>query len=132
MNCEAAVQSFVKPVGPDDSVARPYQGAQLAYPNVRTVKAAVLADLLEGRSITHRDCWLEHGSARLSHHILMLRKAGWPIETHQKLVATSDGRTADIGVYLLDGRQLPVDQTDISEFVRRVRTTRDAMRPTES
>lgn len=132
MNYEAAVQSFVKPVGRDDSATRPSQGGKLAYPNVRTVKAAVLADLLEGRSITHRDCWLEHGSARLSHHILMLRKSGWPIETHRKLVPTSDGRTADIGVYLLDGRQLPVDQTDIKEFIGRVRTTRDAMRATES
>ncbi|HNB45839.1 MAG TPA: helix-turn-helix domain-containing protein [Burkholderiaceae bacterium] len=98
------------------------------FPTERTVKAAVLADLLEGRSTTQRDCWLEHGSSRLAHHILVLRDGGWPIETHRRLVSTSDGRTADIGTYTLDLGRVSLDPETIREYVERVRTVRAAMR----
>lgn len=98
------------------------------FPTERTVKAAVLADLLDRRSITHRDCWLEHGSSRLAHHVLVLRDAGWPIETHRRLVPTSDGRTADIGTYTLDLGRVSLDPETIREYVERVRTVRAAMR----
>ncbi|HMW57592.1 MAG TPA: helix-turn-helix domain-containing protein [Rhodocyclaceae bacterium] len=98
------------------------------FPTERTVKAAVLADLLEGRSSTHRDCWLEHGSSRLAHHILVLRDGGWPIETNRRLVSTSDGRTADIAHYSLDLALVSLDPETIREYVERVRTVRAAIR----
>lgn len=98
------------------------------FPTERTVKAAVLADLLERRAITHQDCWLEHGSSRLAHHVMVLRDAGWPIETHRRLVPTSDGRTADIGTYTLDLGRVSLDPETIREYVERVRTVRAAMR----
>lgn len=98
------------------------------FPTERTVKAAVLVDLLCHRSITHRDCWLEHGSSRLAHHVLVLRDGGWPIETHRRLVPTSDGRTADIAHYSLDLGLVSLDPEMIQEYVERVRTVRAAMR----
>lgn len=98
------------------------------FPTERTVKAAVLADLLERRAITHQDCWLEHGSSRLAHHVMVLRDAGWPIETHRRLVPTSDGRTADIGTYTLDLGRVSLDPETIREYIERVRTVRAAMR----
>lgn len=98
-------------------------------PHERTVKAAVLADLLCRRSITHRDCWLDHGSSRLAHHVMMLRNGGWPIETHRRLVPTSDGRTADIAHYTLDLSLVSIDPEVIREYIERVRTVRAAMRP---
>ena len=98
------------------------------FPTERTVKAAVLADLLEPRAITHQDCWLEHGSSRLAHHVMVLRDAGWPIETHRRLVPTSDGRTADIGTYTLDLGRVSLDPETIREYIERVRTVRAAMR----
>lgn len=98
-------------------------------PRERTVKAAVLADLLCRRSITHRDCWLEHGSSRLAHHVMILRDGGWPIETHRQLVPTSDGRSADIAHYTLDLSLVSIDPEAICEYIERVRTVRAAMRP---
>lgn len=97
-------------------------------PSERTVKAAVLADLLCRRSITHRDCWLEHGSSRLAHHVMVLRDGGWPIETHRRLVPTSDGRTADIAHYTLDLGLISLDPEAIRGYIQRVRTVRAAMR----
>ena len=97
------------------------------FPTERTVKAAVLADLLEGRSTTHRDCWLAHGSSRLAHHIPVLRDGGWPIETHRRFVSTSDGRTADIAHYSLDLALVSLDPETIREYIERVRTVRAAM-----
>lgn len=64
-----------------------------------TVIAAIAADLLGGQRITHKDCWLRHGSNRLSHHIYMLRKSGWPIESPEITVPTSDGRQQSIAQY---------------------------------
>ncbi len=78
----------------------------LHFPSIPSVKAAVLADLLSGRKITHKHCWIEHGSSRLSHHILMLRKAGWPVITEEIDAQTSDGRIAQIGLYSLPAESI--------------------------
>lgn len=74
----------------------------LSYPPLSTVKGRVLGDLLSGRTITHKDCWLEHGSSRLAHHIFSLRRDGWPVDMVEREVPTFDsGRTAVIGFYSL-------------------------------
>ncbi len=79
-----------------------------SFPNPSTVKGRVLGDLLAGRTITGKDCWLEHGSSRLAHHVLELRRDGWPIVTVMREVPTSDGgRIAKIAFY-----HLPQDAID--------------------
>ncbi len=75
--------------------------AQLYYPLPTSVKGRVLADLLAGARITHMDVWERHGSSRAAHHVLMLRKAGWPVITNEIDAPTSDGRIARIAEYSL-------------------------------
>lgn len=66
-----------------------------------SVRAAVLADLIAGRCLTHMDCWREHGSSRLAAHIYKLRRAGWPIIAETIAVPTSGGHTAYVARYQL-------------------------------
>lgn len=74
----------------------------LSYPPPSTVKGRVLGDLLAGRTITHKDTWIEHGSSRLAHHVYALRRDGWPVDMVEQYVPTSDGgRTAAVGYYSL-------------------------------
>lgn len=72
-----------------------------SYPSPSSVKGRVLSDLLSGYKLTHYDVWENHGSSRASHHVLMLRKAGFPVITDEIDVPTSDGRTARIALYSL-------------------------------
>lgn len=72
------------------------------YPPRETVKGGVLADLLDGRTLTHLDCWHDHGSSRLAHHIYVLKADGWPIQTTEKEVTTRRGRKAQIAFYALN------------------------------
>jgi hypothetical protein len=76
---------------------------QIIFPKPDSVKGRVLGALLRGEQLTHLDCWRRFGSARLSHHIYMLRnEGGWPVEMIEQEVKTSDaGRTASIGIYTL-------------------------------
>ena len=67
-----------------------------------SVRAAVLADLLAGKRITHADCWREHGSSRLAAHIHKLRRAGWEILAEEIRVPTTGGHVARIARYWLD------------------------------
>lgn len=78
-----------------------YTTPAFSFPDPSTVKGQVLADLLLGRRITHKDTWIEHGSSRLAHHIYILRGDGWPIGCDTIEVGTSDGRRATIGEYSL-------------------------------
>lgn len=71
------------------------------YPAPRSVKGRVLASLLAGEELTHLDCWNRFGSSRLAHHAFVLRAAGWPIQTVERPVPTSDGRLAVIAFYNL-------------------------------
>lgn len=80
--------------------------AKFNYPDHSTVKGRVLGALLRGERLTHLDCWRRLGSARLSHHIYILRggKAGndWPVEMIEIDATTTDaGRHATIGEYYL-------------------------------
>lgn len=72
-----------------------------SYPQRETVKGGVLADLLSGRTITHLDCWRDHGSSRLAHHIYVLKADGWPVHVVEKEVSTRRGRRAQIAFYSL-------------------------------
>lgn len=71
------------------------------FPAPRSVKGRVLAALLAGDELTHLDCWERFGSSRLAHHAYMLRGAGWPLQTVERPVPTSDGRQAFIAIYSL-------------------------------
>jgi hypothetical protein len=71
----------------------------LCFPSRETVKGGVLADLLNGLELTHWDCWRDHGSSRLAHHIHVLKADGWPIQKVEKSVSTRHGRVAQIGYY---------------------------------
>lgn len=71
------------------------------YPSPSSVKGRVLSDLLSGYRLTHYDVWEMYGSSRASHHVLVLRKAGWPVITEEIDAPTSDGRTARIALYSL-------------------------------
>lgn len=78
------------------------QQDQFSYPSPSSVKGRVLGAQLRGERLTHWDCWQRFGSARLSHHIYVLRREGWPVEMIERSVSTSDaGRPATIGVYFL-------------------------------
>ena len=72
-----------------------------AYPRPSSVKGRVLAALLTGAELTHLDCWERFGSSRMAHHAFILRGAGWPIQTVERPVPTSDGRQAVIAFYRL-------------------------------
>lgn len=95
-----------------------------SYPRASSVKGAVLADLLSGRAITHKDCWMEHGSSRLAHHIMMLRAAGWPIEMREIQVTTSDGRMAEIGEYRLDHPVIAEEAEVAQHYISQLRNAR--------
>ncbi|WP_283744281.1 hypothetical protein [Sideroxydans sp. CL21] len=73
------------------------------YPSPATVKGRTLGALLRGERLTHLDCWKRFGSARLSHHVYVLRgDLGWPVQMIEQTVTTTDaGRHATIGVYFL-------------------------------
>jgi len=74
---------------------------EFCFPDPRSVKGRVLADLLVGDRLTHLDVWERHGSSRAAHHVLRLRQSGWPITTTEISAPTSDGRTARIALYSL-------------------------------
>lgn len=61
------------------------------YPNGDTMPARVLARLLQGEALTHRDFLLAAGTYRLSSPICDLRnKHGWNIQDWREVVPTSD------------------------------------------
>lgn len=91
--------------------------SELYFPKPPTVKSMVLADLLNGRKITHYHCWREHGSSQLSHHIMMLRKAGWDVVTVEVDAPTSDGRIAQIGLYHLPAEAIELAGERGQQFV---------------
>lgn len=73
------------------------------YPPPETVRGRVLGSLLRGERMTSLDCWRRFGSSRLSGHVHVLRGLGWPIQTEESTVTTSDaGRAAQIGEYFLN------------------------------
>lgn len=73
-----------------------------SYPPPETVRGRVLGSLLRGERLTGLDCWRRFGSSRLSAHIHVLRALGWPIDTTERTVTTSDaGRPATVAFYSL-------------------------------
>lgn len=91
------------------------------YPPHETVKAAVLADLLSGRTLSHLDCWLDHGSSRLAHHIWVLKADGWPIDSVEKGVQTRKGRSARVAFYALKPAAIREAGAAGARFVAEVR-----------
>lgn len=73
------------------------------YPPPETVRGRVLGSLLRGERMTGLDCWRRFGSSRLSGHVHVLRGLGWPIQTEESTVTTSDaGRPASVAFYSLN------------------------------
>ena len=60
-------------------------------PAVGTVRAAILAALEAGRTLTSRGAWLEFGAARLAADVHALRRMGWPIVSVEVEVPTRHG-----------------------------------------
>lgn len=84
-----------------------FTSGAFSYPDTSTVKGRTLGALLRGERLTHLDCWRRFGSARLSHHIYMLRGIGWPILMIEETVTTTDaGRPASIGIYFLSSETI--------------------------
>lgn len=96
------------------------------FPAPRSVKGRVLADLLIGRHITPGDCWREHGSSHCPHHVMMLRRAGWPIITDERLVGTSDGRQALIAYYHLPDDTIAAMDDAGAQFLAAVAAAQEA------
>lgn len=73
------------------------------YPPPASVRGRVLGSLLRGERMTGLDCWRRFGSSRLSGHVHVLRGLGWPIQTEESTVTTSDaGRPATVAFYSLN------------------------------
>jgi len=99
---ETNAQKNTAQVGQDHGGITQTATAQFSYPKACSVKGRVLGALLRGERLTHLDCWKRFGSARLSHHVYVLRGMGWPVEMAEMMVSTSDaGRLAAIGEYRL-------------------------------
>lgn len=98
--------------------------AELCYPTIGSVKAAVLADLLRGDRISHLDVWQRHGSSRAAHHVLRLRRSGWPVITKEIDAPTSDGRVARIAEYSLSPETIDTAGEIGQRYIANVRAAR--------
>lgn len=93
------------------------------YPNIGTMPSRVLAMLLQGRRITHRDFWLHAGTYRLSDPIFRLRnKNNCDIRDVQETVPTSDPtkRNAHIKRYYLPQEIISAAGETGRDYVRKV------------
>lgn len=100
--------------------------AGLSFPEPSSVKARVLAAMLQGQDLTHATCWQCFGSSRLAHHILRLRQAGWPVVTETIEAPTCDGRVAHIAKYSLPEGFLNAEDPEIERFWSFLRAVRKA------
>jgi hypothetical protein len=113
---------------------------QPTFPAVGTLASRALARLLRGRTLTHRQFWMECGTYRLAGYIHELREAGWPVITVEREKETSDRkrRIAKVGEYHLTrdvittagekGRRFAesVERWELGVAARAVGTTRAA------
>jgi hypothetical protein len=94
-----------------------------------TIKADVLAQLLEGVRLTGMDAVWQINTTRLASQVHVLRSAdGWPIESRGRTIDTSDGRSEEISVYSLpaDVREAAMASggTDYCASVKEARAAR--------
>lgn len=73
-------------------------------PAVGTVRAAILAALEAGRTLTSRGAWIEFGAARLAADVHALRRMGWPIVSVEVEVPTRHGYSRVAEYRLVDGQ----------------------------
>lgn len=66
-----------------------------------TVRAAILAELEAGRTLTSLEAWRRFGTSRLAADVFELRRMGWPIVAEWIDVEARDGRTARVARYRL-------------------------------
>lgn len=70
------------------------------------------------------DVWERHGSSRAAHHVLMLRKAGWPVITKEIDALTRDGRVARIAEYSLSPETIDTAGEIGQRYIADVRAAR--------
>ena len=78
--------------------------ARQAYrkrPAAGTARAAILAELETGRTLTSLEAWQRIGTSRLAADIHALRGMGWPIVSEESPVQCREGRSARVAVYRL-------------------------------
>ncbi|WP_018988405.1 helix-turn-helix domain-containing protein [Aromatoleum toluclasticum] len=97
---------------------------QADFPRANSVKGAVLAELLAGIRMTHKDVWERHGSSRAAHHIFKLRAAGWSIERNDIDAPTSDSRVARIAEYFMLPETIHAAGAAGQQYVAEVRRVR--------
>ena len=66
-----------------------------------TARAAILAELEAGRTLTSLEAWQRIGTSRLAADIHALRGMGWPIVAEELDVKARDGRAARVARYRL-------------------------------
>lgn len=66
-----------------------------------TARAAILAELEAGRTLTSLEAWQRFGTSRLAADIHALRGMGWPIVAEDADVKARDGRAARVARYRL-------------------------------
>lgn len=64
-----------------------------------TVRAAILAELEAGRTLTSLEAWRRFGTSRLAADVFELRRMGWPVVSEETPVRCREGRSARIATY---------------------------------
>lgn len=104
-------------------------GSPIFTHRVSSVRAEVLANLLDGRSLTGMDAVIGMSTTRLADHIHVLRGCGWKLETEDKIVATADGRVTTVAEYTMPtGERERGFAAGAAEWIERVRAARKAQR----
>ena len=88
--------------GPGSETKHATGNACVSYrrrPTDGTARAAILAELEAGQTLTSLDVWQRIGSSRLAADIHTLRGMGWPIVAEWIDVEAREGRTARVACY---------------------------------
>jgi hypothetical protein len=92
------------------------------FPKIGTMPSRVLALLLQGHRITHKDFWIHAGTYCLRDPVFRLREKGWDIRDTPETVPTSDPtkRQAHIKRYHLAQTAISAAGKAGRDFVRSV------------
>ena len=93
---------------------------------INTVRAAVLAALLESRVLTGLDAVVKESTTRLSAVVFALEKEyGWHIERKEVAAGTRDGRVAEIAQYwMLQSDIYAAFNVGARDWINRVKESR--------
>ena len=97
------------------------------FPTSHSLPGRVLALILSGQKLTHRDFQNHASTYRLSAYIESLRKKGWPVADEWQRAPTNDptGRMARFKQYFLESDELQELQQEhgakITQFITAVK-----------